>query len=245
VEASAVAIVVPAWNEAGTIASIVHRSLPYGVVVVVDDCSTDETSREAGGAGAEVVRHGRNQGYDGALSTGFDLAKKMGARWIVTMDADGSHDPGHIPEMVAKLEGGASIVVGTRPTMARFSERLFGLWTGIRWGIPDPLCGMKAYRADLLDRFGSFDRYRSIGTDLLVRTLRAGETVEHRPISCRFRESGESRFGSGWPANRKILRALWKAMTSPTGEVSPHRERDPGVRARIVKEDEPIPRRAK
>jgi glycosyltransferase involved in cell wall biosynthesis len=207
-----VAIVVPAWNEAAGIGRVVEAAREFGIVVVVDDRSSDDTARMAREAGGVVVSLSRNLGYDGALDTGFSHAKAMGARWIVTMDADGSHDPRHIPEMIRRLEAGASLVVGSRPSMARFSERLFGLWTRLRWNVPDPLCGMKAYRAELLDRFGRFDRHRSIGTDLLVRTLRAGLPVETMAVSCRPREEGASRFGSGWPAHRKILRALWLGL---------------------------------
>lgn len=212
-----IAIVIPAWNEATGIGEVVGSAACHGRVIVVDDKSTDGTGETARKAGADVIFHEYNLGYDGALESGIHHARSTGAKHIITMDADGSHDPSHIAEMVRQLEEGSCIVVGIRPFMARWSERLFGLWTVLRWGVPDPLCGMKAYRSELFDRFDRFDRYKSIGTDLLLRALRAGLPVSTLPVNCHPRNQGPSRFGSGWPAHRKILRALWIGFSTTVG----------------------------
>jgi glycosyltransferase involved in cell wall biosynthesis len=220
VEARPLAVVVPAWNEAETIAAVVRGALSHGQVVVVDDCSKDATAEVAMAAGAVVVKHAANLGYDGALNSGFATALGLGATWIVTMDADGSHDPSAISALGETLWSGAAVVVGRRGFRERISESIFGLWTGWRWSISDPLSGMKAYRADLLERFGCFDRYGSIGTDLLLRAAAAGLEVRQIPVPYRKRD-GQPRFGRAWRANLRILRALVQGILHAHKESHP------------------------
>jgi len=212
--------VIPAWNEAGTIATVVARCLPYGAVVVVDDCSTDATAEIARSAGAIVVSHVANAGYDGALESGFAKVRELGIPWIVTLDADDSHDPAAIPRLEEALRSGSQVVVGRRTFRERTAERIFGLWTRWRWGVTDPLSGMKAYRTDLLERFGRFDRYGSIGTDLLVRAASAGLSVTEIPVPYRKRD-GQPRFGSMLRANLRILRALRLGIRHSRREATP------------------------
>lgn len=207
-ESTPVAVVVPAWNEEATIATVVRRCLPHGtVVVVVDDHSSDRTAERAREAGAVVVSHAENRGYDGALESGCVKVRELAIPWIVTLDADDSHDPDAIPRLGDALWAGAHVVVGRRTFRERSAERLFGLWTGWRWGVTDPLSGMKAYRTELLERFGRFDRYGSVGTDLLLRAAVAGLPIAEIPVPYRKRD-GVPRFGSLWRANLRILRAL-------------------------------------
>jgi polyprenyl-phospho-N-acetylgalactosaminyl synthase len=87
-----IAVVVPAYNEGtvigGVIAGLRER---YATVIVVDDCSTDDTARAAAAAGAVVLRHIVNLGQGAALQTGIAFALREGAELIVTFDADGQH----------------------------------------------------------------------------------------------------------------------------------------------------------
>ena len=114
-----VGIVVPALNEAATIAAVVERISYYGQVIVVDDGSTDATAELARKAGADVVSHSANQGYDGALNTGFARAAELGCAYIITIDADGQHNPSQLTQMIALLEDGNELVLGIRDRFAR------------------------------------------------------------------------------------------------------------------------------
>jgi glycosyltransferase involved in cell wall biosynthesis len=207
VEKPSVVIVIPAWNEATTIGDVVREALPFGAVVVVDDCSTDATTAVATAAGAITVTHRTNVGYEGAIESGFTRAMNLGATQIVTLDADGQHDPTYVPKLCARLDSGAWLVVGTRPVYARIAERIFGWWTTAQWGIADPLSGMKAYRVELLQKFGKFDRDYRVGTDLLVRAGCARLPLAQIPITCKPR-IGQPRFASTWRANARIFRAM-------------------------------------
>ena len=90
---SRVAIVIPALNESQTIVGVVAAAADYGVPIVVDDGSTDGTAALSIQAGAVVVSHQKNLGYDSALNSGFKKAADLGCEIIVTLDADGQHEP--------------------------------------------------------------------------------------------------------------------------------------------------------
>ena len=87
------AIVIPAYNEADSIAAVVKAVLAYGTPIVVDDGSSDDTGALATNAGALVVRQEINRGYDAALARGFAKADEIGADIVVSADADGQLDP--------------------------------------------------------------------------------------------------------------------------------------------------------
>jgi glycosyltransferase involved in cell wall biosynthesis len=109
-------IVIAAFNEEGSVGKVVQELRPlYPNVVVVDDGSGDETAAEAREAGAHVCRHPLNRGQGAALQTGIRYALRKGARYVVTFDADGQHDPQDIAPMLAPIAAGeAEICLGSR-----------------------------------------------------------------------------------------------------------------------------------
>lgn len=109
-------IVVPAYNEARRLPTVLAQLEPLGAgIVVVDDGSQDETSRAAGRPGVWVLRHPFNLGQGAALQTGIDFALGRGAQYIVTFDADGQHDPADVPQLLRPLQDGtAEVALGSR-----------------------------------------------------------------------------------------------------------------------------------
>jgi len=209
------AILIPAWNEAATIARVVREVAAFGTPLVVDDGSSDDTGQLARAAGAIVVRHARNTGYDGALQSGFVEADRRGMEAVVTFDADGQHTAETLGRVVQLLEGeGRDLVLGLRAEPARFAERLFSLYTRWRFGIGDILCGLKGYRMTLFKRHGRFDGTRSIGTELALFALRSNASYAVVQVPIRPRESGKTRFGSVIRGNARILRAMLLAVVA-------------------------------
>ena len=90
---SRVAIVIPAFNEEKTISKVVRAANKFGKSIVVNDGSKDNTGEIAKRSGAIVFMHKINLGYDAALNTGFKKAAKLKFDYIITLDADGQHDP--------------------------------------------------------------------------------------------------------------------------------------------------------
>jgi len=123
----------PAWNEATRIGPIVEATRARLPVLVVDDGSHDETPAVAQAAGATVVRHPRNRGKGVALMTGFAWALEQGYDAVLTLDADGQHDPADIPKFLAAYEDGAGeLIIGRRDfsqmPFPRFFVNPFGSW---------------------------------------------------------------------------------------------------------------------
>ena len=208
---SRVAVVIPALNESATIAIVVNAAGRYGLPIVVDDGSTDNTAAQATRAGAIVVSHKNNLGYDAALNSGFKKAAEMGSEIIITVDADGQHDPSLIQKFIDSIDAGADVVAGIRSRRQRFTEHLFAWYTIFNFGIKDPLCGMKAYRTVVYEALGHFDSCGSVGTELIIFAVKHGFRLVQIKFVVRVRE-GHSRFGQVLTGNYKILRAMLHAI---------------------------------
>lgn len=208
VRSQRIAIVIPAYNEEMTISKIVKEVNKYGQSIVIDDGSKDKTAHEAEKCGAIVERHRINLGYDNALNTGFKIAAKINCDYIITFDADGQHEPELLRSFIDALNIGYSIVLGVRNKKARIAEYLFGLYTKHRYGIIDPLCGLKAYKTENYKSIGYFDSYNSIGTELMLKNITAGK--EFKQIFFKIKKrSDRTRFGNSILANFKIFRSLF------------------------------------
>ena len=204
---SRIGIVIPAFNESDTILSVVSAVKKYGVPIVVDDGSIDNTGDLANEAGAILVSHEFNRGYDSALESGFRRACEIGCDVIITLDADGQHDPNLINKFIERINAGAEVVVGVRDSRQRLAEDLFAVYAKWRYGIYDPLCGLKAYKSNVYQALGHFDKYGSIGTELVIFAANNGFRIDQIRFNVRQR-SGESRFGKIISGNYMIIRAM-------------------------------------
>jgi hypothetical protein len=210
-EAPRIAILIPAFNEEKTIASVILGTLRFGDVFVSDDGSTDKTAEIAERSGATVLSRMENQGYDSALNFGYQSLRNKGYFGIVTIDADGQHDPNDVELLVEGLLQGFEVIVGIRPQKARVMESVFGLITRSFWGVKDPLCGMKAYNVKVLNDKEFLGAYNSVGTEILMFSLVSGLKVGSIPISGGNRY-GHSRFAGRLRANVLIGMALLMAL---------------------------------
>ncbi len=208
-----VAIVIPAFNEEATIANVVQSVGEYGVVIVVNDASTDKTEKNAKDAGAIIVNHKYNKGYDSALNSGFIKANKLKCDAVITFDADGQHNSKLLILYIEYLKNGVDLVLGVRPNSARFSEYLFSLYTRVRFGWVDPLCGMKGYNMKIYQKQGYFDSYKSIGTELAIFTFLNNYSHIQLPITILQRE-GSSRFSPTSTGDLRIIKALIRSIIS-------------------------------
>jgi glycosyltransferase involved in cell wall biosynthesis len=179
------AVVVPAYNAERHLGAVLDRLLavvPAADVRVVDDGSTDATAEVAVGRGVPLARQSPNQGKGAALRRGF--AETRDYDWIATVDADGQHDPGDLPRLLAAAAGG-DVVVGCRelggrmPALRRFGNRLSSWIIGALAGqpVPDSQSGYRVHSRRALDSvlpmIGSAGGF-VFETEFLVRAGRQG-----------------------------------------------------------------------
>lgn len=183
-------VVVPAFQEAATIAALVARlraTLPGIVPLVVDDGSTDGTGAIAAAAGAELISAPGNEGKGAALRRGMRAALARGAAFVATLDGDGQHRPEDLPRL-AVLARPDRIVIGSRrraqgqPAARRRANRVADFWISWAAGHPvaDSQSGFRIYPAPALadlDRYEGRARRFSFESEILIDAARRGITT--------------------------------------------------------------------
>ena len=214
-ETTLLVVIIPALNEAATIADVVRR-VPRNIqgvdqvaIVVIDDGSTDRTAELARAQGADVVRHASPSGVGAAFHSGLRKAVSMGADLVVSLDGDGQFAPEDIPKLVGPiLSGDADFITGSRfidpklqPEMPmlkiwgnRQVSRLISHLTGKRYY--DVSCGMRAYSRDAtfsLSLLEPFTYTHEVFLHLAAKRL----NIVEMPIRVRgVRQYGKSRVAS-------------------------------------------------
>jgi glycosyltransferase involved in cell wall biosynthesis len=187
-----VLVVIPAHNEAVRVGSVVAAVKALGLpVLVVDDGSEDGSQERAAAAGASVVRLTTNRGKGAALKAGFAAAVEQGYEGVLTLDADGQHDPGRIPLFLeAWSRSNADLVVGQRdfermPPVRKLTNTLArGLFSwAVGRRIPDNQSGFRLHSRRLL---GAATEAKEEGfafeVEVLAICLGRGYRVEWVPI---------------------------------------------------------------
>jgi glycosyltransferase involved in cell wall biosynthesis len=204
-------VVIPAKNEAATIARVVQSVLDHGFtdVVVVDDASTDATAAVARAAGAVVLAAPLPQGAWGAMQTGIRFGVRHNFSSVITIDADGQHRP---EEIVRLLEASrfADVVIGACPSRGsparKFAWAFFRRLTG--FSLEDLTSGFRLYNARacavLAGEAATLIDYQDMGVLLLLRS--SGMTFAEIEVQMNPREDGVSRiFYSWWAVARYML----------------------------------------
>ncbi len=193
--------VIPAWNAEGTVGTVVRgvsRAVPGILVLVVDDGSTDGTSAAAREAGAVVIRHEVNRGKGAALQTGFDEACRRGAERVLTLDADGQHDPAYAPRLLGALDG-SDVVIGSRdgdrtgmPWIRRATNSVMtSIVSGLAGKrIEDTQSGYRAVRAEVLGAVHPGSRRFEYESEFLIEAGRKGFRIGSVPIPTLYNAPG-------------------------------------------------------
>jgi glycosyltransferase involved in cell wall biosynthesis len=182
---------IPAFEEGPRVGAVVLRATAHLPVLVVDDGSTDDTAARAQAAGATVVVQRPNQGKGAALRAGFAWALAHGADAVVTLDADGQHDPDEIPTFLDAFDRtAADLVIGRRdfslmPPVRRLSNRLGGLalsWAAGR-DLPDNQSGYRLLSRRLMEAVeDSTEAGFEYEIEMITTCIRAGYRLEWVPI---------------------------------------------------------------
>jgi len=198
-------VAMPAYNEEAYIAKTVLGARQHAdAVLVVDDGSEDETVPIAEALGAIVVRHETNKGYGGALQTIFTTAREMGAEELVIIDADGQHNPGDIPRLLAELRAGNDVVIGSRfvegsageiPTYRKVGMKVLDTATtmaGNNLAITDSQSGFRAYGRRAIEAIHISGEGMSAGSEILIQISDHRLQVAEVPIKVRYDIEGTS-----------------------------------------------------
>jgi glycosyltransferase involved in cell wall biosynthesis len=234
--ADGVALISPAYNEAGAIGAVLAEVPPELVdwVLVVSGDSTDATAEIAMAHGARALGQ-RRPGYGAACRAGVEAARGLGARYLAFLDGDYSDPPAELGRVLAPLRRGeADLVLGWRdlsahpdalPRHARLGNRL--VLTALR-----PLLGrrlrdlpsFKAIRLDALDRLDPREQTYGWTVELIVKAARGGLRIAEVPVGYRPRLAGDSKvsgtargtLGAAWKLCSGALRyARWSPVARP------------------------------
>lgn len=215
--------VIPALNEETAIGSVVLRAKQHvDTVLVIDDGSTDATSAIARLAGAEVIRHEKNQGKGIALRNAFLRARELHAGILVCLDGDGQHNPDEIPGLIAPIQSGdADMVIGSRfldihseiPRYRRAGQKVLTSLTNTvsATKVTDSQSGFRAFSKKAIDSIPL--EVDGIGIESAMQ--RAADDLNLRiaevPITCRYDIEHASKMGSvrhGFSVVHTILKIL-------------------------------------
>ena len=222
-----VLVCIPAFDEADSLPGVLAE-VPVEVaglathVLVIDDGSHDRTADVARAKGAHVVSHPVNSGQGAALQTGYLVAERLGVDVVVTLDADGQHDPAQMGRLVEPIVADeADFVVGSRRMAEGESDgasrtrdagitvytRLINLIGGTE--VSDIANGYRAIRASRLAEI-AFTEDQFHNPELLLGAARAGLRVVDVPVTIRRRSAGSSKKGTDLRYGLGFLRVMLK-----------------------------------
>ncbi len=243
-------VVIPTYNEVENIELIVEAVRLHGLcVLIVDDASPDGTGDIAASlAAAEpdrvaVLHRSAKNGLGPAYSAGFDWGLAHGSTVLCEMDADFSHDPDALPGLIAAVEQGADVAIGSRyvpgggvedwPWHRRALSRFGNLYAGFMLGtrVKDMTAGFRAFSADalgVLEPKSCDAAGYGFQVEMAWRASLAGMKVVEVPITFRDRERGESKMDTKIAVEAMALVTKW-GIGRMVGRLpwSPHADRSP------------------
>ena len=191
-----ICVIVPTYNNAGTVCDVVGRAVAQGLpVIVVNDGCTDDTAARLAEAAlpVTVLTHSRNRGKGVALRTGLQHARQAGFRYAITIDADGQHFPEDIPLFLSAIgQHPGALIVGSRDLHAEnmpggntFANRFSNFWFRVQTArsLPDTQTGYRAYPLDRLPSLRILtSRYEA---ELALLVFSAWKGIELVPVAIR------------------------------------------------------------
>lgn len=197
-----VIVAVPVYNHAPTLRAVVLGLLErHPHVLVVDDGSDDLEPEVLAGLPVRMVRHGRNRGKGAAIRTAALEARRQDMSHIVTIDADGQHDPADLPLFLEAVAADPlAVIVGARdfntenvPGSSRFGRAFSNFWLRVQTGVilSDVQSGYRAYPLNVLENLRCTENRYSFEVEVLVRAAWAGFRLREVNIRVHYPPKGE------------------------------------------------------
>ena len=231
-------VIIPTYNERENVAGLagaVHAAAPDLHLLFVDDNSPDGTGGVLDQLSAHdpritVLHRAGKLGLGTAYLDGFRLGLTRGYEYLIEMDADFSHDPRYLPEMLRRAEAGADVVVGSRyvrgggtanwDVFRKVLSRGAAVYARAALGFPvhDPTAGFVCYRRRVLETI-DLSKVRSEGygfqIEMKYRAIRAGFRCDEMPIVFEERRRGKSKMS--WPIIVEALGLVWRLRMAGEG----------------------------
>lgn len=188
------AVVMPTYNNAGTIAKVISDVKEYAAdVIVVNDGSTDDTKDILSSiSDIKVVDYPNNKGKGYALKLGLKKAYEWGFRYAITIDSDGQHYADDIPAFIEKIEekpdslliGARNLTADNMPSKNTFANKFSNFWYKVETGqtLSDTQSGFRLYPLDKLQKIHFITRRYEFEVEIIVRAAWRGVNVENIPI---------------------------------------------------------------
>lgn len=213
-----VVVCIPAYNEETRIGRVVQEARKFSQhVIVCDDGSADRTAVEATDSGAVVLRHDKNEGKGAALRTLLGVARKFSPDIIITLDADGQHDPSDIPKLVMPiLDGSADVVIGSRfgngnkiPIHRKVGNSILTTMTNVsaKTKVQDTQSGFRAYSSKVIPSITINRNGMGVDSEILIKVAKSGFKIEERRVSVKY--GGET---STFNPLSHTLRVVWSLL---------------------------------
>lgn len=197
-----IVLVIPVFNHRKTLRDVVVKSLAVcRDVMVIDDGSTDRGTETLSGLDVRIIRHPENRGKGAAIMTAAREADLAGATHMVTIDADGQHDPADFTKFASMIdEDPAAIIIGLRafdpdrtPISSRFGRSFSNFWVKVQTGctLKDTQSGFRAYPVGLLQWLRLGREHYDFEVEVLVKAAWAGVELKEVDVSVFYPPSTE------------------------------------------------------
>lgn len=223
-----VLVVIPAYNEAENIEAVIKeikQSINYADILVINDCSKDNTKEIVEKNGVKCISNVFNMRYAWAVQVGIKYARDNDYDYVIQMDADGQHIASEAEKLYKEMkESGADIVIGSRylkdmgypcPLFRRigtkFFEGVIKLFT--RKKIADPLSGFQCLNKDVINYYAGCGNYPEFpDANLVIEMLLKGYKISEIPVKMRLRENGVSMHSGIWKPIKYMISQFYTCI---------------------------------
>jgi len=203
-----VLIIMPAYNEAENIEKVlkeIKKDINYADILVIDDCSTDDTRKIVEKNKVKCITNIFNMRYAMAIQTGLKYARDNDYDYVIQMDADGQHIAKEAEKLYHEIKKSkADIIIGSRylkdmgypcPVFRRIGTKMFELLIRMfcHQKIADPLSGFQCLNKRVIEKYSKIGEYPEYpDANLVIEMLLQGYTIKEIPVKMRLRKNGVS-----------------------------------------------------
>lgn len=204
-----VALIIPLYNEETTIKDVITEASQYiKNIIVVNDCSSDNSKKILRKLPITLINNDKNIGYAKSLEKGIMIAFQKNADYVITFDADGQHQGRDIPKFISIINKyKPDFIFGKRSIRNRFMEYVWSYYAKKKYRFSDPLCGFKAIKKEIFLKYGYLETHYTIGLEMIFKALKRGALFKEVSISI-VKRNDKPRFGNMLSGNWLELKAL-------------------------------------